>query len=703
MPPDGVESVSAQRSRVSTGLFARYLEKIEVESTAFLMLTAALVGLITGLGAVFFIKAIEWISVFSFERGLPQLLSTFGRSWIVLVPVLGALISGPMIAYWAIEAKGHGVPEVMQAILTQRGRIRPRVAVVKSLASAVCIGTGGSAGREGPIVQVGSALGSTVAQLFGLSTPYTVTLVACGGAAGIAATFNAPIAGVIFAMEVILGEFTTHYFGMVVVSAVAASIVSRHFLGENPAFTVPIYTLVSPWEILLYAGLGVLAALIGWAFVGVLYFLEDRFDPWHFPVALKPAVGALAVGFIGLAYPQALGAGLSTIERALSGALPWTLMVGLVFAKLAATSFTLGSGNSGGIFSPALYMGAMLGGSFGYGVHALFPTITAAAGAYALVGMASVFAAAAHAPLTAVLIVFEMSGDYRMILPLMVTVGLSTLLSQYLRRESIYTWKLVRRGIPLRRSRDVDVMQGVTVGEVMTQDPDVVYADMTLEELADAFTRTRHHGFPVLDREGRFVGVVTIQDLERAVAAGPVDSRTVAEIMQRDVVTAYPQDPLWKALRRMSGLDIGRIPVVDPRDPTRLVGVLRRRDVIRAYRRAILRHLEKQHRDENLRLRQLTGLEIVEIRLTHDMTAVGRRIRDLHLPKNTLITSIRRGDQVLLAHGETVLQAGDVVVVLARPEAVERVRKIFTNEREAKAYAGKHEATRVHKSRSGHR
>ena len=659
-------------------ILARYLASIDTERTAFVMLTAILVGLITGAVAVIFIYSIEWVTRFSFERGLPQLLAPFGSAWIVWVPVVGALIAGPMIAYWATEAKGHGVPEVMQAVLTQGGRIRPRVAVVKSLASAVCIGTGGSAGREGPIVQVGSALGSTVAQLLGLGPRRTITLVACGAAAGIAATFNAPIAGVIFAMEVILGEFTTHYFGAIVVSAVAASIVSRHYLGENPAFAVPAYTLVSPWEMLFYAGLGVLTALVGWAFVGVLYFLEDRFDAWRFPEALKPAVGAVVVGVIALVYPQALGTGLSTIGEVLTGALPWTLMFSLVFAKLVATSFTLGAGNSGGIFSPSLFMGAMVGGAFGYWVHGLFPTITADVGAYALVGMASVFAAAAHAPLTAVLIVFEMSGDYRMILPLMVTVGLSTLLSQYLRRESIYTLKLVKRGIPLDRGRDVDVMQGVTVGEVMTQNPDVVYADMTLEELADTFTRTRHHGFPVLDREGRFVGVVTIQDLERALAEAPVDTRTVAEIMRRDVITAHPQDPLWKALQRMSELDIGRIPVVDPNDPTRLVGILRRRDVIRAYRRAILRRLEAQHRDEHLRLRRLTDTEIVEIRLEPGMAAVGHRIQDLHLPPHALVTSIRRDDHVLIAHGETRLQPGDVVVVLTRAELADQVRRVFT-------------------------
>jgi CIC family chloride channel protein len=679
MPSSRVEStITSSRSLPHT--LWQLLSSFDVQNIAALMVIAIIVGLGTGLSAVIFIKAIAWVNHFAFEQGLPQLLSSLGVTWVVLVPIIGGLISGPIIAYWAIEAKGHGVPEVMQAIILKNGRIRPRVALVKSLASSVCIGTGGSAGREGPIVQVGAALGSTAAQILRLGPERTITLVACGAAAGIAATFNAPIAGVIFAMEVILGEFTTQYFGTVVIAAVTASIISRHFLGNNPAFAVPVYSLVSPWELPLYLVLGVLAALTGWAFVGLLYFLEDRFDFWHFPDALKPAVGAIAVGITGLLFPQTFGTGLSTIEQSLNGVFPWTLLVMLVFAKLIATSFTLGSGNSGGIFSPSLYMGAMLGGVFGYWAHTMFPSITANPGAYALVGMASVFAASAHAPLTAFLIVFEMSGDYRMILPLMVTVGLSTLLSEYMRRYSIYTLKLVKKGIPLERGRDVDIMKGLRVGEVMTQDPDIVRAEMSLSELADTFVRTRHHGFPVVERDGHLLGVVTVQDLERVTAHKSIQDLKVADITKRDIVIACPDDPLSKALHYMSERDVGRIPVVDRQEPTHLVGLLRRENIIRAYRSAILRKLETQHRSESLRLSRLTDTEILEFPLSSGMIAVGRRIRDLQLPAQALITSIRRDDEVIIAHGETLLQPGDTVVVLTQPKTVDAVRQALISE-----------------------
>ena len=663
----------------------RIWARIDVQSTAVLMTLAIIVGLGTGLAAVLFIKAIGLVTNFSFQQGLPQLLAFMGPAWIIVVPILGALIAGPLIAFWAIEAKGHGVPEVLTAIVLRGGRIRPRVALVKSIASTFCIGSGGSAGREGPIVQVGAALGSTAAQILGLGTERTITLVACGAAAGIAATFNAPIAGVVFAMEVILGEFTTHYFGMVVVSAVAASIVSRHFLGTNPAFVVPSYELVSAGELPFYVVLGVLAALLGWAFVGILYTLEDRFDTWHVPDAVKPAAGAVVVGLTALLYPQALGTGLSSIGQALQGALPWTLLLALVFAKLLATSFTLGSGNSGGIFSPSLFMGAMLGGAFGYWVHALFPAFTGGVGAYALVGMAAVFAAAAHAPLTAFLIVFEMSGDYRLILPLMITVGLSTLISQRLRRYSIYTLKLMERNVPLERDRDVDIMRGLRVGEVMTHDPDVIYGDATLQDLADALIQTRHHGFPVLDRDEHVLGIVTYDDLKLATAEGAGQGLTVADITNRDVVTVYPEDSLSKALMMMSGRELGRLPVVDPQNPTHLVGLLRREDIVRAYRHAILHKLETQHENESLSLGHLTHTEVFQIPLAAGMAAVGQRIRDLQLPPQVLIISVRRDDVVLIPHGETLLQPGDTVVALTQMDVADELRRILVSGNQAPA------------------
>ncbi|MCK4426545.1 MAG: chloride channel protein, partial [Deltaproteobacteria bacterium] len=382
------------------------------------------------------------IEHFSYTEAM-VLYPFLGRLWLIVIPVLGALIGGPIIAYFATEAKGHGVPEVMKALILRGGRIRPRVAIAKIFASALCIGSGGSAGREGPIVQVGSALGSTVGQWLRLSDERIKNLVACGAAAGIAATFNAPIAGVAFSSELLMSEHQVAMLGNVVIASVSSSIISQIFLGARPAFEVPSYVMHSPWELLLYAVLGLLAALVGIMFIRMLDAFEEIFDNWKFPQAFKPAVGALLLGILAFSYPylsgalpvsaeefrlglplienlpQVYGSGFPFMEDALQGKASFLLLAVLIFLKPLATSFTLGSGNSGGIFAPSLFTGAMLGGAYGYVAGALFPNIAGEVGAYALVGMAAVFAAAARAPLTSILIVFEMSGDYHLILPLM--------------------------------------------------------------------------------------------------------------------------------------------------------------------------------------------------------------------------------------------------------------------------------------------
>jgi CIC family chloride channel protein len=419
------------------------LDQLAPREGLVLLVMAVVVGITTGLAAVLFIRLIAYIQFF-FYGGGEKILPELGRIWIILVPVIGGLLVGPIIAKFAPEAKGHGVPEVMQALILRGGRIRPRVALAKIITSALCIGTGGSAGREGPIVQVGSALGSSVGQWLGLSDERIKNLVACGAAAGIAATFNAPIAGVVFAIEVLLSEIQVTVFGNVVVSAVAASIVSQIFLGSRPAFEIPGYVLHSPWEILLYVFLGLLAALVGILFIRMLYYTEDVFERLPIPLWLKPATGALLLGILAFCYPYVgtisyisaddmalglpivenyphiFGSGFLFLEEVLQGRAPFFLLFLLIFLKPLATSFTLGSG---GVFAPSLFTGAMLGGSFGYLAMHLFPDLQIEIGAYALVGMAAVFSAAARAPLTSMLIVFEMSNDYRLILPLM-TAGM---------------------------------------------------------------------------------------------------------------------------------------------------------------------------------------------------------------------------------------------------------------------------------------
>lgn len=634
-----------------------------------LMVVATAVGVGSGYGAVLFTRLIQAIHELAFGKIL-YVLGFMGPYYVIVVPAIGGILVGPMVYFFAREAKGHGVPEVMAAIALRGGRIRPIVGVVKIVASAITIGTGGSVGREGPMVQIGAALGSVVGQMLRLSEGQVSILVACGAAGGVAAAFNAPVAGAIFALEVIVADFSVNNFASVVVSSVVAAAIGRVWLGSTPAFSVPTYTMVSAWELLFYVGLGLVTAAAGTAFVWVLYRIEDLFDAWKFPEYAKTVPGGFMVGVLGFFLPQVFGVGYEAIGNALLGQLGAGLLLLLLVAKSLATSITIGSGGSGGIFAPSLFLGAMLGGFWGTGVHQFFPDITAPSGAYAVVGMAAFFASAARAPLTSIIIVFEMTNDYRLILPLMLATVVSTILAESLNKESIYTMKLVRRGIHLERHRDIDVMQGVLVGEVMSRDISPAPASMSLNELAAELDRSHHHGLPVVDERGNLYGIVTLKDLESAALRPDADQLTVKDIATTNPIVAYPDEPMWRAIRRLAEHRLGRLPVVERNAPQRLLGMIRRHDVIRAYDAAIMRRIEGQHRSERLKLGKLFKSRYVEMEIEPGSPPDGRAVRDLKLPETSLVVAIQRGHQTIVPHGSTVLQAGDRITLIVTDENI---------------------------------
>ena len=684
--------------------FSHLLDLIQPSEAAVLLGTALIVGGGTGLGAVVFIELIAGVSRLLYQPGG----ATFGlgQGLFILAPALGGLLAGPIIAYFAKEAKGHGVPEVMQAIALRGGRIRPRVVVAKVIASALCIGSGGSAGREGPIVQVGAALGSSIGQWLHLSEARVRNLVACGAAAGIAATFNAPIAGVIFAMEIILGEWRLAEMGNVVIASVTSAMVARVFLGEHPAFSIPRFGMQTPWEVFLYALLGVLAAFAAIGFIRMLYWFEDRFDSWHFPEALKPAVGGVLLGVLAITYPVLLslagapadpissgfamphifGSGFTVIESAMLGNLSFGLLLALIFLKPLATSFTLGSGNSGGVFAPSLFIGAALGGAFGKVVEYFAPGATAGSGAFAIVGMAAVFAGAARAPFTAILIVFEMTDEYRLILPLMTGVIISLLIAERLHPESIYTLKLTRRGIHLRSGRDLDVMESVRVDEVMVGTPVTVPVDLPVGLLAGEFLRTGRHGFPVLDENGKLFGVVSLEDYRRANKQGQpaANELVVGDITTRDVVTVYPDETVDIALRRMAPRDLSRLPVVARDDPRRLLGVVRRNDIVRAYDVGTVRREEARHLAAATQSVNHTRANFVEVTVDANSSVIGKPVAELGLPRAVVLVSIRRGRQLVIPHGDTRLQANDTITALCDSDCAGEIRAIFNPLEQAK-------------------
>ena len=552
-----------------------------------LMALSVVVGAGAGLGAIVF----RWL-VESFTRLLTGYTDYAGRGhapnphlpglgrWFVLfAPVVAGLIYGPLVHRFAREARGHGVPEVMYAVSRRGGRIPPQVAAVKALASALTIGGGGSVGREGPIVQIGSALGSTLGRIVRVGEPRMRMLVACGAAGGIAATFNAPLAGVFFAMELILRDFAAQSFGMVVLSSVTASAIGRAALGDDPFLRLPAFTVDNVWQYLLFAALGLLAGLVGVLFTKVLYWVEDACDwAWRGPEWARPAVGGLLIGAILLVLPQMYGVGYPVLGNSVAGRYSVLFLLVLLAGKILATSVTIGVGGSGGVFAPSLFLGAMAGAAYGQTLHHLIPGIAGSPGAYALIGMGAVFAGAARAPITAVLILFELTGEYTIILPLMAAIVLGTGISHLVCRDTIYSLKLRRRGVFLDDEERAGPLDGKRVADAMEPIGPILRADEPLSGAAAALGQAPNGQLPVLDAAGRYGGVITSQDLADALAEPAPDDSVLALATRSEEVRI--DDPLGDAL---AVLDIaGRaVPVLD-RDGHNVVGWLSHRGVLAA-------------------------------------------------------------------------------------------------------------------------
>jgi chloride channel protein, CIC family len=568
-------------------LFFRLTSLSFIAEENYLLLAAIVVGVLAGLGSAAFIYSLAFVHDLFFEQ-LAPMMGPLGPAALIFLPAIGGLVVGPLIALLAPEARGHGVPEVMTAIATRGGRILGRVAVVKIAASAITIGSGGSAGQEGPMVQIGASIASTVGRRLNVSRAHMRTIVACGAAGGLAAVFNAPIGGAIFALEVIAGELTPA-FGAVILSSVGATVVSRTLFGNYPSFVVPRYELVSNYELLLYAILGLIAGLVAAAFIRTLYRFEHDFGRWRFPSMLKPAVGGLMVGLAGRFLPQVFGTGTEAVEAAIWGQLLLPTLLLLVPLKILATSVTLGSGGSGGVFGPSMYVGAMLGGAFGLIVQSLFPGMTAGAGAYALVGIGAVLGGTALAPLTAIILLFEMTDDYRIILPVMGATVLSIVVCRAIVGESIYTLKLRQQNIPYYAGAELERAHAMTVRQAMRSDVPAVTASSGIVSALDTAVRARAYAMPVVNDDGSSAGVVTLEQLSHA-AAAQERPQSVAEMMTTgDKAVAIAGERLDDLLARIGDSDIEAMAVLESLEDRRPIGIVSRRDVMRLYEQALRR------------------------------------------------------------------------------------------------------------------
>jgi len=512
--------------------------------------------------------------------------------------------------------------------------------------------------------------------------------VACGAAGGIAATFNAPMAGVMFALEVIVGRFTTMSFGLLVLSSATATVVARSLSkeGHSPAFDViQEYSMRGIWDLLFFVVLGVMCALLAYVYTWLLYAIEDLADNVKIPDVLKPAIGGALVGVVAMYAPQTMGIGYETVELALNNQMITKTLFILCFAKILCTCLTLGSGGSGGIFAPALFIGAMFGGGYGNLINHFFPGVTSEPGAYALIGMATVFAGAARAPITAILILFEMTDDYRIIIPLMSATVVATLVSQQLSRESIYTIKLKRRGIDIRGMQDINLMDAVTVDEAMCTEFESVPPDMPLLDLIAKFAREHTRGYAVADAEGKLIGVVTMRDIEEALlighAAGEGEDptpfgRTVDDVCTHNVVVCRPDQTLGDALAQFGDHNFGQLPVIDPHDPDRMIGLLRRGDILSAYTVAQKRSAEMLPKADAIKtLSQDHDIIIERAHITSGSVLANTLVKDAGFPEGAVLMNVQRAHEVIVPRGSTRLHAGDRITVLSTRAHAKSVRK----------------------------
>ncbi len=653
-------------SRAATELTG-HVHRIRSHETAVMMLLAVCAGAVTGWSVALFRISLD--ALFDFA-----VVGFGGRHpWALLIlPAVGALLTALWIHLVRRRGEtGVGVAGIMEAVALHGGRISFGGSIARVVGAVLTVGFGGSAGPEDPSVQIGAAFGSQIGRRLKLSAARVRTLVGCGAAAGISAAFNAPIAGVFFAIEIILGEFSGASIAWVVLAAVAGTVTSQSILGNTPAFAIPRYEFQAVAELPLYMILGILAAVVAALYVFLMARVEARFRALRVPEWVKPCIGGLAVG--ALAYfgsTAIMGTGYEAVTNALKGNETSALILfSLVLLKVVATPLTIGSGGQGGLFAPSVFLGAMLGMGFGEAAHSLLGQNVAPPTAYALVGMGAVLAGAVRAPITGLMLPFEMAQDYHLILPLMFAVVESTLITQFLQKDSVYTYKLKLRGVELKKRGDVNLMRTLLVGEAMTPANELspMRASDSIATLTEAFAATNHHGFVVLDDADELYGVVTLTDLSDMLAHNK-PAQTIADITTTDVTTVYPDDTLEEAMRHFGLKDIGRLPVVDRRNPRRVLGLMRRADVVSAYANALLDHQSSQAHHERLRMEAATHTELLETSLHEHDQATGKRIRELNLPDQSVIVAIRRGEHTLVPRGNTQLRAGDRIIALCAPD-----------------------------------
>ncbi|MBL4903970.1 MAG: chloride channel protein [Desulfocapsa sp.] len=574
-----------------------YLRKLIPGENTRMMIIATVIGLLAGGCNIVFRTVVHWVETI-FLHGGKELLGVDQGGWnmllLPLIPMSGMVLLIPLSLLFPGEINGYGFTKFLRKVNFEGGYIKARSIVLKIVSTALTIGTGNSAGVEGPIAAIGGAAGSQVGRFFGVSGSRMKVYIAAGAAGGIAGMFNAPIAGVFFASEIVLlGTFAISSFAALVIASALSTVVTRAYYGATPAFPIPHYEMVNPFvEMPLYSLMALIIGLIAVFYIKVFYYIRDKYELLPVHPQLKPITGAFLIGCIAIFYPQIMGDGYNFLETVLNGEGAILLLLALIFLKILATAITLGSGGAGGVFAPALFIGAMIGGCFGHIANLVLPNYTADPGAYATVGIGAFLAASTHAPMTAIFLLFEMTGNYRIIVPIMLTSIIGTMVASKFNKDSIDTVDFSREGIDIHEGREVAIMKSILVGKAITEEVDFISERANINHLLEIFRMAKNSFyFPVVDDSGRMVGIISLQDV-KSILHQAEEERVcylVGGICNRDVITLTPDDSLYTAMQLFDIKGIEEIPVVEDLENKWVVGMLKRRDVIAAYNHEVLK------------------------------------------------------------------------------------------------------------------
>ncbi|MFP4070707.1 MAG: chloride channel protein [Desulfovibrionales bacterium] len=567
------------------------LEDLRIQDVVFLAFPV-IIGLVSAMGALLFRTLIELFQTLFWSPGtsfLDQVMQT--PAWLVIaIPVAGGLIAGPIITFFVPEAKGPGVPEVIHSVAARHSTIRHRVTALKALVTSLLIGCGASLGREGPIIQIGASVGSSIAQFFNLNPNLRRVCLASGVAAGISATFNAPIAGTFFAIEVILLDIQISYVTHIIIASITASLLSRIFWGDFPTFEVGQFQMVSQWELGIYLILGIIAGALSIGFVKSIIATGDLFQRIRIPDWIKPALGGFGLGIVGVMVPYVLGVGYETVNLTLADNMGLVLALVVIVAKIAATSLCIGSGMSGGIFAPSLVIGAALGTLIDLSAAFMLPGLDVHPSHYALAGMGAMVAGTTLAPITAVMTVFELTYNYTIILPLMASCITSAVVVRLLFGYSIYEIRLLRAGVDIVRGHDVNILRDLQVQNIMVQEFETIRETAPFSEVLERVIDSSYPHFVVLDHRDELAGVLSLRDLKPFLGDfEELRGKKAEEFMTRKVITISTQDTLEKALHLFERNHISFLPVHPPEHPGKIVGILLKDDLLVAYDERVLK------------------------------------------------------------------------------------------------------------------